>query len=101
VTLTDTMTSSNSVGATGSAIMVRNSTVSNKCGGNSVDQNAVARVSQTTITSNGVGTMVVGYRLAQTNNVSGNTTDGAAGGMLAAVGLMTASRDKPSPSFLL
>ena len=29
VTLTDTVTSSNSVGATGSAIMVRNSTVSN------------------------------------------------------------------------
>jgi len=27
-----------------------------KCGGNSVDQNAVVRVSQTTITSNGVGT---------------------------------------------
>src|SRR5438128_406054 len=60
-----------------------------QCAGNSVDQNAVARVSQTTITSNGVGTMVVGYRLAQTNNVSGNTTDGAAGSMLTAVRLMT------------
>jgi hypothetical protein len=33
VTLTDTVTSSNSVGATGSAIMVRNSTISNNAVG--------------------------------------------------------------------
>src|SRR4051812_48134464 len=88
VTLTDTVTGSNNygVGASASSVMVRNSTVSNNAVGIAADANAVVRVGQTTITSNGVGWQGTNGGQVQTyanNNVSGNTTDGAAGSTLA------------------
>jgi hypothetical protein len=88
VTMTDTVTGSNNygVGASASAVMVRNSTVSNNAVGIAADQNAIVRVGQTTITSNGVGWQGTNGGQVQTyanNNVSGNTTDGTAGSTLA------------------
>jgi hypothetical protein len=88
VTMTDMVTGSNNygVGASASAVMVRNSTVSNNAVGIAADQNAIVRVGQTTITSNGVGWQGTNGGQVQTyanNNVSGNTTDGTAGSTLA------------------
>jgi hypothetical protein len=87
VTLTDTVTGSNNygVGASASAVMVRNSTVSNNAIGIAADQNAIVRVGQTTITSNGVGWQGTGGGQVQSysnNNVTGNATDGLAGSTL-------------------
>jgi len=88
VTLTDTVTGSNNygVGASSSAVMVRNSTVSNNAVGIAADQNAIVRVGQTTITSNGVGWQGTNGGQVQTyanNNVSGNVTDGTVSSTLA------------------
>lgn len=82
VTLTDTMTGNNNygVGANASAVMVRNSTVSNNTIGIAADQNAVVRVGQTTITANGLGWQALNGGSVQSyanNNVSGNVNDGA------------------------
>ncbi len=81
VTLTDTMAGNNNygVGANASAVMVRNSTVSNNTIGIAADQNAVVRVGQTTITANGLGWQALNGGKVESyanNNVSGNVNDG-------------------------
>jgi hypothetical protein len=81
VTIIDTVAGNNSygIGASSSAVMVRNSTVSNNGIGIAADQNAIVRVGQSTVTANGTGWQatnggqVVSY---SNNNVAGNTTDG-------------------------
>jgi hypothetical protein len=82
VTVIDTVAGNNNygIGASSSAVMVRNSTVSNNGTGIAADQQAaVIRVGQSTITANRVGwqatngAQVVSY---SNNNVSGNATDG-------------------------
>jgi hypothetical protein len=80
--LTDTVAGNNNygIGASASAVMVRNSTVSNNAIGITADQTAIVRVGQSTVTANGTGWrstnggQVVSYG---NNNVSGNSTDGA------------------------
>jgi hypothetical protein len=86
--LTDTVAGNNSygIGASGSAVMVRNSTVSSNAVGISADRMAVARVSQTTLTANGIGLQTTngGQVLSfSNNNLSGNGTDGVATATLA------------------
>jgi parallel beta helix pectate lyase-like protein len=81
LTLTDIVASNNSygVGASASAMMVRNSTMSSNALGMSADRTAVVRVSQSTITANGTGLEVTngGQVLSfGNNNISGNGTDG-------------------------
>jgi nitrous oxidase accessory protein NosD len=83
LTLTDTVASNNSygVGASASAVMVRNSTMSNNAVGISADKTAIARVGQSTVTGNGTGLQATngGQVLSfGTNNVSGNGIDGVA-----------------------
>ena len=83
LTLTDTVASNNSygVGASASAMMVRNSTMSNNAVGISADRTATARVGQSTVTGNGTGLQATngGQVLSfGTNNVSGNGIDGVA-----------------------
>ena len=81
VTIIDTVAGNNSygIGASSSAVMVRNSTVSNNAIGIAADQAAIVRVGQSTVTANGTGWQatnggqVVSY---SNNNVAGNTTDG-------------------------
>jgi hypothetical protein len=80
--LTDTVAGNNNygIGASASAVMVRNSTVSNNAIGIAADQSSIVRVGQSTVTANGTGWLstnggqVVSYG---NNNVSGNSTDGA------------------------
>ena len=81
VTMTDTVAGNNSygVGANSSAVMVRNSTLSNNTVGIAADQSATVLVGQSTITANGTGwkSMNGGKVLSYSNNnVSGNTSDG-------------------------
>jgi hypothetical protein len=81
VTIIDTVAGSNSygIGASSSAVMVRNCTVSNNGIGIAADQKAIVRIGQSTVTANGTGWQatnggqVVSY---SNNNVAGNTTDG-------------------------
>jgi hypothetical protein len=83
LTVTDSVASKNTygIGASSSAVMVRNSTFNSNSIGISADQSAVVRVGQSTITANVTGWQstnsgqVVSYG---NNNVSGNTTDGTA-----------------------
>src|SRR5262249_5325507 len=77
LTLTDPVASNNSygVGASASAVMVRNSTVSNNSVGVSADRTAVARIGQSTVTGNATGLQTTngGQVLSfGNNNVSGN-----------------------------
>jgi hypothetical protein len=81
--VTDTVTSNNTygIGATASAVMVRNSTASNNSIGISSQTGATVRVSQSTITGNGTGWQATDTSLLQSyrnNSVGGNTTDGSA-----------------------
>ena len=81
LTMTDTVAGNNTygVGATSSAVMVRNSTLSNNSIGVAADQSGVIRVGQSTITANGTGwTSQNGGQVESygNNNVNGNTTDG-------------------------
>jgi hypothetical protein len=81
VTIIDTVAGNNGygIGASSSAVMVRNSTVSSNGVGIAADQKAIVRVGQSTVTANGTGWQatnggqVVSY---SNNNVAGNTTDG-------------------------
>jgi hypothetical protein len=81
VTIIDTVAGNNSygIGASSSAVMVRNCTVSNNGVGIAADQKAIVRVGQSTVTANGTGwqatngAQVLSY---SNNNVAGNTTDG-------------------------
>jgi len=83
VIITDTNAGNNNygVGASSSAVMVRNSTISNNAVGLAADQAAIIRVGQSTVTANATawqatnGAQVQSYR---NNNVSGNTADGTA-----------------------
>jgi hypothetical protein len=81
VTLTDTVASNNNygVGSSLSAVMVRNSTVSNNAIGLAADQSAVLRFGQSTITANGTGSQTTNGGQVQSygnNNISGNASDG-------------------------
>jgi parallel beta helix pectate lyase-like protein len=81
VTIIDTVAGNNSygIGASSSAVMVRNSTVSNNGVGIAADQNAIIRVGQSTVAANGTGWQATngGQVLSYSNNnVAGNTTDG-------------------------
>jgi hypothetical protein len=88
VTIIDTVAGNNSygIGASSSAVMVRNCTVSNNGIGIAADQKAIVRVGQSTVTANGTGWQatnggqVVSY---SNNNVAGNTTDGTVTGTVA------------------
>jgi hypothetical protein len=79
--ITDAVAGNNNYGiaANSSAIMVRNSTVSNNAVGIAADQAAIIRVGQSTVTSNGTGWRATNAGQVQSygnNNVSGNTADG-------------------------
>ena len=81
VTVTDTVASNNNygVGSSASAVMVRNSTVSNNAIGLAADQSAVLRFGQSTITANGTGSTTTNGGQIQSygnNNISGNANDG-------------------------
>ena len=81
--VTDSVASNNTygIGATASAVMVRNSTASNNSIGISSQTGATVRVSQSTITGNGTGWQATDTSLLQSyrnNSVGGNTTDGSA-----------------------
>ena len=81
VTLTDTVSSNNNygIGSSASAVMVRNSTLSNNAVGLAADQSAVVRIGQSTITANGTGSSATNGGLVQSygnNNISGNANDG-------------------------
>jgi hypothetical protein len=83
LTVADAVTSNNQygIGASGGAVMVRNSTASNNTIGVAADQSAVVRVGQSTVTANGTGLLTTNGGQIQSygnNNVSGNTTDGTA-----------------------
>ena len=80
--VTDSVASNNTygIGATASAVMVRNSTASNNSIGISSQTGATVRVSQSTVTGNGTGWQATDTSLLQSyrnNSVGGNTTDGA------------------------
>jgi hypothetical protein len=82
VTIIDTVAGSNNygIGASSSAVMVRNCTVSNNAIGIAADQAAIVRVGQSTVTANGTGWQATNGAQVQSysnNNVGGNTTDGA------------------------
>jgi len=67
------------IGASSSAVMVRNSTVSSNGVGIAADQAAVVRVGQSTMTANGTAWQATNGGQVQSysnNNVVGNTTDG-------------------------
>jgi hypothetical protein len=79
--ITDAVAGNNNYGiaANSSAIMVRNSTVSNNAVGIAADQAAIIRVGQSTVTANGTGWRATNAGQVQSygnNNVSGNTADG-------------------------
>jgi hypothetical protein len=81
ITITETVAGNNSygVGASSSAVMVRNSTLSNNTVGIAADQSAVVRVGQSTVTANGTGWTSTNGGQVQSygnNNVSGNNADG-------------------------
>jgi Right handed beta helix region len=81
LTVADTLASNNNygIGASASAVMIRNSSVSNNAIGIAADQSAIVRVGQSTITGNSTGWQATngGQVLSYSNNnVSGNTTDG-------------------------
>jgi hypothetical protein len=81
LTVTDSVADNNQygIGASSSAVMVRNSTTSNNAVGIAADQGAVVRIGQSTVTGNGTGlqTSNGGQVLSYgNNNVSGNTDDG-------------------------
>lgn len=81
LTLTDTVAGNNNygVGASSSAVMVRNSTVSNNGVGIAADQGSIIRVGQSTVTANGTGWAATNGGLIQSygnNNVSGNAANG-------------------------
>src|SRR5262245_7163874 len=82
VTITDTVAGNNNygIGASSSAVMVQNSTVSNNAVGIAADQAAIVRVGQSTITANNTGWQSTNNGQVQsygTNNVTGNSSDGA------------------------
>ena len=82
LSVTDSVASNNTygIGATASAVMVRNSTASNNSIGISSQTGATVRVSQSTVTGNGTGWQATDTSLLQSyrnNSVGGNTTDGA------------------------
>jgi hypothetical protein len=81
VTITDTVANNNyyGIGVGGSAVMVRNSTVSHNLVGIRADQAAIVPVSQATVIGNGTGWQPTNGGLLQSygnNNASGNGTDG-------------------------
>ena len=81
VTITDTVAGSNNygIGVSSSAVMVRNSTVSNNAIGITADQAAIVRVGQTTVTANATGWQATNGGQVQSygnNSVSGNAVDG-------------------------
>jgi hypothetical protein len=81
VTVTDSVASNNNygVGASSSAVMVRNSTISSNSIGIAADQSATVLVGQTTVTANGTGWQATNNGQVESygnNNVGGNTTDG-------------------------
>lgn len=83
VTVNDALANNNTygIGATASAVMVRNSTMSSNSVGIAADQNAVVRVGQSTVTGNATGWRATNGGQTQSygnNNVSGNTSDGTA-----------------------
>ena len=83
LTLSDIVTSSNNygIGAHGSAMMVRNATISSNAVGVAADQAAIVRVSQSTVTANGTGLQATsGGQVVSfgNNDISGNNTDGVA-----------------------
>jgi hypothetical protein len=82
LTITDSVAGNNSygVGASASAVMVRDTTVSSNAIGISADQAAVIRVGQSTVSANGTGFQVANGGQVQSygnNNVSGNGSNGA------------------------
>ena len=82
-TLADVVASNNSygIGASAAAVMVRNAMVSNNSVGVAADAGAIVRVGGSTITGNGTGWQATNGGQIQsysTNNVAGNTSDGAA-----------------------
>jgi Right handed beta helix region len=82
LTVTDTVAGNNTygIGASSSAVMVRNSTLNSNLIGISADQSAMVRVGQSTITANATGWKATngGQVLSYgNNNVNGNTTDGS------------------------
>lgn len=81
VTVTDSVSSNNDygIGGGGSAVMVRNSTLSSNAVGLTADQSAIVRIGQSTITANGVGSTATNGGLVQSygnNNIVGNTSNG-------------------------
>jgi hypothetical protein len=81
LTVTDAVADNNQygIGASSSAVMVRNSTASNNAVGIAADQGAVVRVGQSTVTGNGVGLQATNGGEVQSygnNNVTGNADDG-------------------------
>jgi hypothetical protein len=82
VTIIDTVAGNNSygIGASSSAVMVRNSTVSNNAVGIAATQGGIIRVGQSAVTANGTGWQATNGGEVQSygnNGVMGNTTDGA------------------------
>ena len=83
LTVTDSVAVNNTygIGASSSAVMVRNSTFNSNSVGISADQSAIVRVGQSNITANATGWQATNSGQVQTygnNNVSGNTTNGTA-----------------------
>jgi len=83
LTVTNTVAGNNTYGIGGSAstVMVSNSTIGHNTVGITADRAAVVRVGQSTVTANGTGWQATnrGKILSfGNNNVSGNTSDGAA-----------------------
>lgn len=81
VTITDLVAGNNNygIGASASAVMVRNSIVSNNAVGITADQSSVLRVDRSTVTANGTGWQATNGGQLQSfgnNNVSGNSSDG-------------------------
>jgi hypothetical protein len=81
VTITDSVSSNNDygIGGGGSAVMVRNSTLSSNAIGLTADQSAIVRIGQSTITANGTGSTATNGGLVQSygnNNIVGNTSNG-------------------------
>ena len=83
LTVADTVAGNNTygIGASSSAVMIRNSMFNSNTIGICADQSAMVRVGQSTITANATGWQATngGQVLSYgNNNVNGNTTDGSA-----------------------
>ena len=88
LTIADTVSNQNiyGIGASSSAVMVSNSDISNNSIGVMADQSAVVRIGQSSISANGTGWQASNGGQIQsfgTNNVDGNTADGAPTGTVA------------------